>query len=228
MSYPRIIAHRGGGFLAPENTLAGIALSARLGRRGVEFDVMLSRDGIPVLMHDETVDRTTDGSGPVAELTLSELRRLHAGGEPVPTLAEALDLSQSLGLWINVEIKPGSGQEAGTGESTARLLAARWAGPGVVSSFSEAALVAARAAAPKLDYALLADDPPADWPAQLDRLGCRALHCQANRFLPGWAAAGIPIACYTVNERPQAEALLAAGAAAVFTDRPDLWQAAEG
>jgi glycerophosphoryl diester phosphodiesterase len=228
VNYPHVIAHRGGGSLAPENTLAGIMLAARLGRRGVEFDVMLSRDGIPVLIHDETVDRTTDGSGAVAALTLAELRRLDAGGEPVPTLAEALDLCHTLGLWLNAEIKPGRGREAATGELAARLLAARWPGAGIVSSFSETALAAARSVAPKLDYALLVDEPPADWRQRLERLGCRALHCRAEHFRPELAATGTPVACYTVNDRKQADALLAAGAVAVFTDRPDLWQPDEG
>ena len=228
MPYPRIIAHRGGGLLAPENTLAGFMLAARLGRRGVEFDVTLSLDRIPVLMHDETVDRTTDGRGEVAALTLAELREFDAGGEPVPTLAEALDLCRSLGLWVNVEIKAGGKREALTGELVARLLSARWPGAGVVSSFSETALAAARAAAPELDYALLAETPPADWPQRLERLGCRALHCAAASFRPELAASGIPVACYTVNDRRQADALLAAGATAIFTDRPDLWGTDEG
>ena len=66
--YPRVIAHRGGGVLAPENTLAGLELARNLGFEGVEFDVKLSEDGTPILMHDDTLDRTTDGHGPVSDL----------------------------------------------------------------------------------------------------------------------------------------------------------------
>lgn len=220
--YPRIIAHRGGGSLAPENTLAGIALAASLGCRGVEFDVMLSGDGVPVLMHDDTLDRTTGGSGPVAARALAALRRLDAGGEPVPTLVEALALCDRLGLWANVEIKPSAGRDDETGAVVARLLATGWSGHGVVSSFSEPALAVARRLAPGLAYALLAETLPADWPARLARLGCRAIHCAAAGF-DGAAAQRVPIACYTVDDRAAAEGLLAAGAVAVFTDRPDRW-----
>ncbi|MDP3036273.1 MAG: glycerophosphodiester phosphodiesterase family protein, partial [Rhodocyclaceae bacterium] len=80
ITYPRIIAHRCGGALAPENSLAGLAIAARLGCRAVEFDVMLTADGVPLLIHDETLRRTTTGRGRVAEMTLAEIRRFDAGG----------------------------------------------------------------------------------------------------------------------------------------------------
>jgi glycerophosphoryl diester phosphodiesterase len=227
--YPRIIAHRCGGRLAAENTLAGLHAAARLGCRGVEFDVMLSADDIPVLMHDETVDRTTDGSGRVAELTLTELLRLNAGGEPVPTLEQALATCQRLGLWANVEIKPSAGLEARTGEVAGRLLSARWQGPGVVSSFSLAAIRAARRVAPELRYALLAETLPPDWQVLTRELELTGWH------LPATAAAevralsntGLNVACYTVDAPDLAAALFAAGATAIFSDRPDHWSAAD-
>ncbi len=236
MRYPRIIAHRGGGALAPENTLAGLRLAARLGCRGVEFDVMLSRDGVPVLIHDETLERTTDGCGPVAAHSLAQLRALDAGlrhgeayrGEPMPTLAEALSLCARLGLWTNVEIKPADGHDEQTGAVVGRLLAATGSFLGVVSSFSAIALQAARREAPQPDFAWLVEAIPAGWQDELAALGCRALHCRAAAAEPAgvaaFAAAGIPLACYTVNRREEAERLFAAGAAAVFTDRPDVWQ----
>src|SRR5207244_10430546 len=91
--HPRVIAHRGGGALAPENTLAGLRLAKALGFGAVEFDVMLSADGVPVLMHDETLERTTDGRGAVAATSYAALAALAAGGrfgpkfkgEPVPS-----------------------------------------------------------------------------------------------------------------------------------------------
>lgn len=238
MSYPRIIAHRCGGALAPENTLAGLRLAARLGCRGVEFDAMLSLDGIPVLIHDETLDRTTGGSGDVAGLAAAQLAGLDAGahhhpafaGERVPTLASALALCAELGLWANVEIKPSAGREAETGAAVAGLLATRWNGAGVVSSFSAVALTAARAAAPDIGYALLVDQIPPDWREQAAALGCTALHCSgdaAPATLAAVAAGGLAVACYTVNSREEAERLFAAGASAIFTDRPDLWLAQE-
>lgn len=234
MGYPRIIAHRCGGALAPENTLAGLRLAARLGCRGVEFDVMLSQDGVPLLIHDETLERTTDGRGRVADQRFATLRTVDAGvrhgpayrGETIPTLEEALALCAELGLWANVEIKPSAGRDEETGAAVARLLAEQWRGDGVVSSFSEAALGAARWAEPRLDYALLARSVPADWRSRLDDCGCGALHCRADASVAAIAevaAAGIPVACYTVNRRDEAARLFAAGAVAVFTDRPDLW-----
>jgi glycerophosphoryl diester phosphodiesterase len=226
VSYPRIIAHRCGGALAPENSLAGLAAAARIGCRGVEFDTMLAADGVPVLMHDETVDRTTDGHGAVAALTVAELRRLDLGGEPVPLLAEALERCAGLGLWANVELKPPVGGEAELGRVVGELLAADWNGCGVVSSFSQVALAAARRAAPDLNYAFLVETVPADWRERMRQLGAIALHTDASRLtddaLVAVQAAGLTLACYTVNRRVEADRLLARGVA-VFTDRPDFW-----
>jgi len=235
VAYPRIIAHRCGGAGAPENSLAGLALAARLGCRGVEFDTMLSADDVPVLMHDDTVDRTTNGHGPVAALTATELRRLDLGGEPVPLLAEALECGARLGLWANVEIKASANATAGDGERLGRIvgkfLAEHWNGHGVVSSFSFAALMAARAQAPHLAYALLASTLPADWLAKAREIGAVAVHLNAKRITAEGVVAvrttGLAIACYTVNERARADELFASGVDAVFTDRPELWAPAE-
>jgi glycerophosphoryl diester phosphodiesterase len=236
--YPRVIAHRGGGTLAPENTLAGMRVAKQLGCRGVEFDVMLSAEGVPVLIHDETLERTTDGYGPVAAQRFAQLRRLDAGsrygpafqGETIPSLEEALALCAELGLWANVEIKPSAGRDEETGSIVGRLLAERWNGNGVVSSFSAVALAAARRAAPPFDLALLSDAIPVDWRERLAASACKAWHCGADAdaaAIAALVAAGIPLACYTVNRRDAAERLFAAGVAAVFTDRPDLWAPGE-
>lgn len=231
--YPRIVAHRGGGALAPENTLTGLRIAAQLGCRGVEFDVMLAADGVPVLIHDETVERTTGGSGVVAALTLAQLRALDAGakhaaafaGERIPTLAEALALCAELGLWANVEIKPSTGRDEETGRVVGAQLAAQWNGEGVISSFAATALAAARQAAPQFAYALLVEAIPADWQAQLAALGGIALHCSAEAnaaAIHAVAATGTPVACYTVNDPEAARTLFGLGVAAVFTDHPDL------
>ena len=113
--YPRIVAHRGGGALAPENTLAALRLGASLGFRGAEFDVMLAADGTPVLIHDETTERTTGVKGEVAKLSFAELSRLG-----IPSFREAAALCRELGVWANVEIKPAKGHERPTGEAVAR------------------------------------------------------------------------------------------------------------
>lgn len=231
MNYPRIIAHRCGGRLAAENSLAGLAAAARIGCRGVEFDVMLSADGVPVLMHDERVDRTTGSRGLVAEMPFARLRRISVAGEPVPSLEEALAHCHRLGLWANVEIKPNQLGAEATARAVAPVLADRWDGHGVVSSFAEPALVEMRRCAPAFRRALLVEVPPADWLERLRALGAVALHCAARGLDPALpaavAAAGVALAAYTVNDRPAADRWLAGGVAAVFTDCPDLWSPAE-
>lgn len=240
MAYPRIIAHRCGGALAPENSLDGLRIAARLGCRGVEFDVMLSADGIPLLIHDESLERTTTGHGRVADLSAAAIRQFDAGGPhhpafavaPAPTFAEAMACCAELGLWTNIELKPASGHEAATGAVVGRWLAAHWNhgdGKGVVSSFSSAALAAASREAPGLPIALLAEKLPPDWRQRLRDLGAGSLHLSAQDITASDAAAlgDTPWACYTVNRRQAADRLFALGCAAVFTDRPDLWPADE-
>lgn len=235
--WPRVWAHRGGGALAPENTLAGVAQAVALGCRGIEFDVMLAADATPVLIHDETVDRTTNGRGRVAEMTAAELAGLDAGaafgaawrGEAIPTLPQALAAALAGDLFMNVEIKPATGHEADTGRVVGAVLARALdgrAGQVVVSSFSEAALAAAREAAPELPRGLLVGAIPADWLARCQALGCIALHCRVRGLtaarVAAVKAAGLRLAAYTENSPPRAARYLAWGLDAIITDRPDL------
>lgn len=238
MIYPRIIAHRCGGALAPENTLAGLRLAARLGCRGVEFDATLTADGVPVLMHDLTLQRTTSGRGRVARLDSAQFARLDAGArhhraftaEPAPTLAAALELCAVLGLWANVELKPSVGWEAETGRIVARQVAAL-PGQWLLSSFAPEALAAAAIEAHAVPRALLVERIPADWRERMAAAGALATHASARTVTAAGIRtvrdAGFPLACYTVNRRDDAEHLFALGVSAVFTDRPDLWAAAE-
>lgn len=231
MHYPRIIAHRCGGVLAPENSLAGLTAAAGIGCRGVEFDVMLSADGVPVLMHDDTVDRTTNGHGVVSALTRAELRCLDIGGEPVPLLTEALLYCAELGLWANIELKAATGcDEAELGRVVGQILAQHWNGHGVVSSFSSSALMAIKSQPWQHGSALLVEALPEDWWEQAQRLSAIAIHMEAANATADAIAevreAGLAVACYTVNDLAEAERLLAVGVAAVFTDRPDCWAGA--
>ena len=235
--YPRLLAHRCGGTLAPENTLAGLRAAARAGCRGVEFDVMLSGSGTPVLIHDESWNRTTDGAGRVAETPDEEIARLDAGswfgpafaGEPVPTFEQAARLCRELGLAANVEIKPAAGQEAATGRAVALAAARLWQGdsvPPLLSSFSAVALSAARQAGVSLPLGLLVETIPDDWYERMTQLACFSLHCDAARndltSIAAIARRGVPLLCYTVNHRERAAELLGAGASAVVSDRVDL------
>ena len=147
---PIVISHAGCVGHAPENTLAGIRAALAFGADAVEVDVHASAEGVPVLMHDPTVDRTTSGTGPVASLTLAELRALDAGGEPVPALAEALGLTKGRTLLV-AELK-----RPGMEEAVAVVVRDVGAARGVmVWSFLSEALEGMRRAAPALPRALL-------------------------------------------------------------------------
>ncbi|MFY9317789.1 MAG: glycerophosphodiester phosphodiesterase [Burkholderiales bacterium] len=227
--YPRIVAHRGGGALAPENTLGAIRLGARRGFRGVEFDVMLAGDGTPVLIHDETVDRTTNGRGEVSKMSYSELSVFKTrNDESIPTYSDAVSVCRELGIWANVEIKPAKGHERATGEAVARLTRELWRGAPLaplLSSFSVEALEAAQAAAPEFARGYLVDKIPDTWEATLRRLGCVALHCNFQALSGKLAAdiheAGYAILLWTVNDPAEARRLLAIGANCLVTDALD-------
>lgn len=235
--YPRVIAHRGGGLLAPENTLAGMKLARNLGFMGVEFDVVLTEDGTPILMHDEALDRTTDGSGSVADASYAEIADLDAGGwfgneyigEPVPSFAAAIALCREADLWANVELKPTPGTERETGEVTARMAKMLWAGanpPPLLSSFSPLALEAAAVEAPELPRALLVKEIPANWEVLMQRLQCVALHASHRHLnaalVKAVHAAGYGVLAYTVNESKLALDLLEWGVDALVTDQLDV------
>jgi glycerophosphoryl diester phosphodiesterase len=217
--------------------LAGLRIAAERGFRGVEFDAKLTRDSVAILMHDNTLNRTTDGCGPVAHIDWGEVRCLDAGGwcalrfagERVPTLAAALHSCAELGLWPNVEIKPCPGREGETGAVVAREVLRNWANassPPLLSSFSPAALEAARKAVPRLPRGLLVDATPDDWREQVERLGCFSLHCAqravTSTLLAQAGAARCPVLCYTVNRPDEVVKLLSLGVSAVVTDRLDL------
>jgi glycerophosphoryl diester phosphodiesterase len=234
--YPRVLAHRGGGLLAPENTLAAIRLARNLGFNGVEFDVKLTGDGVPVLMHDDTLERTTDGFGSVAEKSYQEIAKLDAGGwfanefggEHVPSFAAASALCRETGIWANIEIKAAPGQERETGETVARMARLLWSGAHplpLLSSFSALSLEAAAVESPELPRALLVAEVPPNWLTQLNRLQCMALHVSHRHLDPALVGAvhnsGRGILAYTVNDSEMALELLEWGVDALVTDQLD-------
>jgi glycerophosphoryl diester phosphodiesterase len=232
----RVIAHRGASLYAPENTLAAFDLAADQGARAIECDAKLTRDGAIVLMHDDTVDRTSSGRGAVRRFDLKAIRALDAGswfdprfkGERVPTLEEAIALWTRRGLLPQIEIKPCPGRAAETGASVARAAAKLWPKHlprPLLSSFAMLSLQAAHEAAPGLPRAWLTERLPQDWQRRVERLGCVALHC-AHKLLIESAArrvkdAGLALRCYTVNDPERAKRLFDWGVDAVFTDCPD-------
>lgn len=236
LSLPRWFAHRGGGILAPENTLAGIRLAARLGYKAVEFDVMLSGDGTPVLIHDESLARTTNGVGLVCETSDAVLFSLDAGcGETIPRFSDAAALCRELGLLANVEIKPALGYELATAEVVARQTVEFWRDAAVqplLSSFSLEALTIARDMAPQIARGVLFEAVPADWLAEVVRLKAYSLHCDADLLsddvLAEAQARQVPVLCYTVNQPESAEMLFGRGVSGLFTDRLDLFAPVRG
>ncbi len=233
---PRAMAHRGAKAHAPENTLASLRAAADSGVGWVEFDVMLTADGVPVLFHDETLERTTGTPGRMAETSLAALRRLDAGswfdpafaGEPVPTLAEALDLLLARGLRPNMEIKPTAGTAAETAEAAVAVLAERWpaaAPPPLISSFETDCLAVAQRRLPGWPRGLIAEGLPADWREQAATLACRSLHLDWQRVdeavVAAVTGAGYELAVYTVNDPLEARRLIALGVGCIITDCPD-------
>ncbi len=239
--YPRWIAHRGAGKLAPENTLAAFRLGAAHGYRMYECDVKLSADGQPFLLHDATLERTSNGLGIAGAQTWQSLSLLDAGswhsrsyaGEPLPTLqAVAAHCLRNHHL-LNIEIKPTPGTERHTGEVVARCAAQLWAGaevPPLLTSFQPAALEGARHSAAQLPRGLLIDSWREGWLAEALALGCVAVVCNHALWdaatLAQARAAGLRCLCYTVNDEWPAQRLLALGIDGIITDRVDLFSPA--
>ena len=234
--YPRWIAHRGAGKLAPENTLAAFRLGAEYGYRGFECDVKLSADGVPFLLHDATLERTSNGQGTAGDLRWHELSQLDAGswhsrryaGEPLASLQAVAAFVQHNAFTLDLEIKPTPGTEARTGAVVAAEVARLWQGQALVpllSSFQPEALRAARDAAPELPRALLLDSLPADALDMAHELRCVAMitdHALMDAaLLQRIHAAGLRALVYTVNEPERAEQLLAWGIDGIVTDAVD-------
>ena len=231
--YPGLVAHRGGGTLAPENTIGAIRTGQLLGFRMHEIDVKLSRDEIPFLLHDSTLDRTTTGKGLSCERTWKELCEVDAGqwhseafrGERLPSFEDVARVLQEKGTLINVEIKPSPGFEARTGEKVAEAAASLWRdGPvlPLLSSFSFDALMAAKKAAPHLPRGFLTKDiVTADW-KRLDELDATAVHTDWRTFqmenLARAHARGLRVLLYTVTDPEKARSYLDAGVDSIVTD----------
>jgi len=208
-----------------------------MGFGAVEFDVMLSSDKVPVLIHDETLERTTNGRGKVADTPFSGLTALDAGawfgdayhGEQLPSFHQAGELCVELGLWVNVEIKPARGFESETGEFTAKLARELWRGLSpspLLSSFQPASLEAARTAAPELPRGFLTYRLDQDWREVARGLDCVSVHCDWRHLTAAQSReaqeAGFWLLCYTVNDPASARRLFSWGVDGIFTDRLDL------
>ncbi|MNK78476.1 Glycerophosphoryl diester phosphodiesterase [compost metagenome] len=206
-----------------------------------ECDAKLSADGVVFLMHDATLDRTTNGHGIGGQQAWSALSQLDAGGwhsrafagEPLPTLENLARFCRANDLLLNIEIKPTPGTERETGEVVAREAARLWQGaavPPLLTSFQVDALKGAQAVAPELPRGLLLDTLWNGWLDTALSLGCQAIVC--NHAL--WDAttvaqvhgAGLRSLSYTVNDDWAAQRLIDLGTDGIITDRVDLFSPA--
>jgi glycerophosphoryl diester phosphodiesterase len=235
---PLNIAHRGASAYAPGNTLAAFRLALEMGADGFELDVMLSADGHLVVIHDDTVDRTTDGSGPVRQKTLAELKALDAGarfavrfaGERIPTLEEVFDLVAENRAFVNVEIKTDSPKGDGLEKRLVALIRAYGLRERLlISSFNPFALWRMRRLAPDLPLALLyAEDLPVylrdRWFAFLSRPDAlNPSFGMATQEHVRWAKSKrYPLYVWTVDEEPEMRRLIALGVDGIITNKPDL------
>ena len=225
-----VIGHRGAKEIAPENTIAAIRAAKAVGATCVEVDVMLTKDGVPVIHHDNSVDRCTNGKGHVSEQTWQEIQLLDAGsyfcpdfeGERIPTLTELVEECTSLGLGLNIEIKhsnddatvPASAEELqrerDLAKVTCQTLLALDANPERVflSSFSIAALEVAQQMLPHFKRSYLVEDIPAGWEETVRRLGCVSFQFWHERCsqeqVEACARTGVPLYAYTVNDPARA------------------------
>jgi len=234
--YPLWIAHRGAGKLAPENTLAAFRVGAAHGYRAFECDVKLSADGVPFLLHDTTLDRTTNERGTAGDRSWSELSRIDAGGwhsrayagEPIPSLEALARYLRRNGFALDLEIKPTPGTEHATGAAVGRACRALWAGdalPPLFSSFRPDALQGARDTAPEIRRALLLDTLWNGWLDVARALDCVAVITNYNLMDAALVAqlhgAGLRALVYTVNDPAPARQLVASGVDGIVTDAVD-------
>lgn len=239
--YPRWVAHRGAGKLAPENTLAAFQLGASHGYRMFECDVKLSSDGVPFLLHDDTLARTTNGQGVAGQQTWSSLQQLDAGswhstayaGEAIPSLDNIASYCISNGFDLNIEIKPSPGTDQQTGEVVAQHAARLWQNElrkPLLTSFKPDALQAALDAAPDLPRGLLLHELWTGWLETALMLGCQAIICNHRLWdtssVTQAQSAGFKLLSYTVNDDADVQRLLALGTDGIITDSVNVFKPA--
>jgi glycerophosphoryl diester phosphodiesterase len=220
-----VIGHRGARGHAPENTLLAIDTAIRLGADWVEVDVQ-HHAGELWLMHDLTLDRTTNGHGLLTAHSADALRQLDAGnGEIVPTLTDALDLIEQR-VGVNVELKSWNGCAAAVAACLRDYIADGWpAERFLVSSFHLPELWEFKQLLPEVPLGALYCGVPLDWAGLAAELGAQALNI-SNEFVDARLVAdaharGLKLYVYTVNDATELRALRQMGVDGVFTDYPD-------
>lgn len=237
LKLPKIIGHRGAAAYAPENTLDGIRTAHDMGLQWVELDVKLSKDSVAIIFHDDELDRTTNGTGKVADNDFKTLQDLDCGswfsdsfiGTEIPTLEQALEEIINLGMAVNLEIKPCPGRELETAEVALDILARYWDEPQklILSSFEAVSLETCKDMAPEwLRGYLVGKEPHENWDEYADYLDIATLNIDGRELgveqFKEFKKLNKPILAYTINDAQMAHYLFQLGVSGIFTDEPDL------
>lgn len=238
LKLPKVIGHRGACAYAPENTIESIKTAADIGVAWVELDVKLTRDNVPIIFHDEELDRTTNGSGLVANTDYADIQMLEAGswfgdsfaGIKIPTLEEAVDVLLEHNLGLNLEIKPCPGREKETAEIALDALSRIWDDHDklLISSFQHVSLEAARDVAQDWSRGLLigGHEMPENWREFADYLDVKTVNLGSRlvteRLCEEIMDAEYGLLIYTVNDPQEARRYIQWGADSLFSDTPDV------
>ena len=235
MSKTKIFAHRGASGYAPENTLAAFQKAVDLGADGGELDIQLTKDDQIVVIHDETIDRTSDGKGWVKDYTLEELRAFNYNRTKpeykhadIPTMREVFELLKPTGLFINIEIKTGVVFYEKIEEKILALTKEMGMEDRVCySSFNHYTVTRIHELKPDAEVGFLYADGPIDMPSYGVKHGVNALHpalynLQYDGFVKECKEKGLKLNVWTVNERPYMEMCCQYGVDAIITNYPDI------
>ncbi len=236
LKLPSVIGNRGAAAYAPENTLESILTAAEMGVKWVKLDVKLTKDSVPIIFHDDDLDRTTNGHGPVAAMSFSDIRDLEAGswfsdsfaGIKIPTLEEAIDVILEHDLGINFEIKPCPGREKDTAEAALDILARIWDEPErlLISSASHVSLEVAMDMAEEWSRGfMMEEEGPENWKELAEYLNVATIHIDGTTATREQVEDILelqkPVLAYTINDPQLAKTLRQWGVDGMFTDDPD-------
>jgi glycerophosphoryl diester phosphodiesterase len=235
----KVIAHRGASAYAPENTLAALQKAHVMGCCWVEFDVVLSHDATPFLLHDASVKRTTNGKGQVSQLTDEYLAMLDAGSwfskeykyEKIPSLANALTFLAEHKMNANIELKPEHGFEQENAVAVLSAINQYWPierQRPLISSFNHKVLTLVRTIDPDIPMGFLMDKWQDKWLENAKEMRCVSIHCNykclTQKRVRELKDAGFIVFAYTVNNKKAAGKLFKWGVDSVFSDYPDILQ----
>ncbi|MDR2478074.1 MAG: glycerophosphodiester phosphodiesterase [Treponema sp.] len=221
-------AHRGFSARYPENTMPAFQKAVETGCDGIELDIHLTREGKIVIIHDETVDRTTNGRGFVKDMDYAELRKFDAGnGEPVPLMEEYFDLAEKHPLITNIELKNSVFWYEGMEEKVIEMIRKRGIGDRIIfPSFNHFSILKCKKLAPEIRCGFLVWSWIIDAGAYTQKHGIEGFHPEycslTDEAVREIHSRGIAINAYTVNDRKDMERLISLGVDAIITNDPEL------